>query len=105
MFVQKDLAASIITDCHFGAAAMKTCRVSTRLSCFLYSLNLFEICVYMYMSLSIFIYICTCFTYFLSLDLVYILIYLDIQTERSIFGLLLGQEVRRDATAFTKIFG
>ena len=56
MFVQKDLAASIITDCHVGAAAMKTCRVSTRLSCFLYSLNLFEICLYMYMSLSIFIY-------------------------------------------------
>lgn len=54
--MEKDLAASIIIDCHVGAAAMKTCPDSTRLSCFLYSLNLNEICLYMYLSLSILIF-------------------------------------------------
>lgn len=66
--MEKDLAACIIIDCHVGSAAMETCPDSTRLSCFLYSLNLYGICLYRYMSLSIFLdlYLCTCFTYLIS---------------------------------------
>ena len=54
--MEKDLAACIIIDCHVGSAAMKTFPDSTRLSCFLYSLNLYGICLYRYIYIFGFIF-------------------------------------------------